>query len=47
MTAVGIGPAAPLASNDNEDGQAKNRRVEAGEDVAAFSPGAAAASRPG
>jgi len=28
MTAVGIGPAAPLASNDSEEGQAKNRRVE-------------------
>ena len=28
MTAVGVGPAAPLASNDSEEGQAKNRRVE-------------------
>jgi OOP family OmpA-OmpF porin len=28
MTAVGIGPAAPLASNDSEEGRAKNRRVE-------------------
>jgi OOP family OmpA-OmpF porin len=28
MTAVGVGPAAPLASNDTEEGQAKNRRVE-------------------
>ncbi len=28
MTAVGVGPAAPVASNDSEDGQAKNRRVE-------------------
>jgi OmpA-OmpF porin, OOP family len=28
MTAVGVGPATPLASNDSEEGQAKNRRVE-------------------
>lgn len=28
MTAVGVGPAAPVASNDTEEGQAKNRRVE-------------------
>jgi OOP family OmpA-OmpF porin len=28
MTAVGVGPAAPLASNDSDEGQAKNRRVE-------------------
>lgn len=28
MTAVGVGPVAPVASNDSEDGRAKNRRVE-------------------
>ena len=28
MTPVGVGPAAPIASNDNDAGQAKNRRVE-------------------
>lgn len=28
MVAKGVGPLSPLAPNDNEDGQAKNRRVE-------------------
>ncbi len=28
LTAVGVGMAAPVASNDNEAGRAKNRRVE-------------------
>jgi len=28
MTAVGVGPVAPVATNDNEDGRARNRRVE-------------------
>lgn len=28
MVARGVGPLSPLASNDSEDGQAKNRRVE-------------------
>ena len=28
MVARGVGPLSPLAPNDSEDGQAKNRRVE-------------------
>ena len=28
MTAKGVGPLSPLAANDSEEGQAKNRRVE-------------------
>ncbi|CAN5394756.1 hypothetical protein BH10PSE6_BH10PSE6_08050 [soil metagenome] len=28
MVSKGVGPLSPLAPNDNEDGQAKNRRVE-------------------
>jgi outer membrane protein OmpA-like peptidoglycan-associated protein len=28
LTFFGCGPFAPLASNDSEDGKAKNRRVE-------------------
>jgi OOP family OmpA-OmpF porin len=28
MTAVGVGPVAPVASNNTEEGKAKNRRVE-------------------
>jgi outer membrane protein OmpA-like peptidoglycan-associated protein len=28
LAALGVGPAAPVASNDSEDGRALNRRVE-------------------
>lgn len=28
LAAFGVGPLAPVAPNDNEDGRAKNRRVE-------------------
>ena len=28
LTAQGVGPLAPVASNDSEEGRAKNRRVE-------------------
>jgi len=28
LTAVGVGPLAPVTSNDKEEGKAKNRRVE-------------------
>jgi OmpA-OmpF porin, OOP family len=28
MTSVGVGPVAPMATNDSEDGRAQNRRVE-------------------
>ncbi|MCG8049053.1 MAG: DUF4892 domain-containing protein, partial [Candidatus Thiodiazotropha endolucinida] len=28
LTALGVGPAAPVSSNDKEAGRAKNRRVE-------------------
>jgi len=28
LTAEGVGPLAPVASNDSEDGRAKSRRVE-------------------
>jgi OOP family OmpA-OmpF porin len=28
LRGYGVGPLAPVASNDNDDGRAKNRRVE-------------------
>ena len=28
LTAQGVGPAVPVASNDTEEGRARNRRVE-------------------
>jgi outer membrane protein OmpA-like peptidoglycan-associated protein len=28
LTSEGVGPLAPVMSNDSEDGRAKNRRVE-------------------